>query len=83
MVPAKLLEPFYLLMVPLIGIEPIWYHYRMILSHVRLPVPPQRQYCSLGLTCGTINILPTNRRLVNYYLPVWKQSRPGGYLLRR
>ena len=31
------------LLVPLAGVEPARYHYRMILSHVRLPIPPQRQ----------------------------------------
>ena len=30
-------------LVPLIGVEPIWYHYQWILSPSRLPIPPQRQ----------------------------------------
>lgn len=30
-------------LVPLIGVEPIRYHYHRILSPTRLPIPPQRQ----------------------------------------
>ena len=32
-----------LFLVPLIGVEPIRYHYHRILSPARLPIPPQRQ----------------------------------------
>ena len=35
----KKLAPY---MVPLIGVEPIRYHYHRILSPARLPIPPQR-----------------------------------------
>lgn len=31
------------ILVPLIGVEPIRYRYRGILSPVRLPIPPHRQ----------------------------------------
>ena len=32
-------------LVPVIGVEPIRYRYRGILSPVRLPIPPHRQAC--------------------------------------
>jgi hypothetical protein len=51
-------------LVPLAGVEPAWYHYRMILSHVRLPIPPQRQTPDLS---GTIVILPVIYALVNHF----------------
>ena len=34
-------------MVPLIGVEPIRYHYHRILSPARLPIPPQRRVTNL------------------------------------
>ena len=32
-----------IILVPLIGVEPIRYRYHWILSPARLPIPPQRQ----------------------------------------
>ncbi len=32
------------LLVPVIGVEPIRYHYHRILSPARLPIPPHRQF---------------------------------------
>ena len=34
-------------LVPLVGVEPTRYRYRGILSPVRLPIPPQRQFGSI------------------------------------
>ncbi len=30
-------------LVPLTGVEPVWYRYHWILSPARLPIPPQRR----------------------------------------
>ena len=41
--------------VPLIGLEPIQYCYRRILSPLRLPIPPQRHKTNVNIELYTIN----------------------------
>lgn len=46
-IPVRCLYGDKQIVVPLIGVEPIWYHYQWILSPSRLPIPPQRQASKL------------------------------------
>ena len=42
------------LLVPLIGLEPIRYHYHRILSPARLPISPQRHYLLIFVAFSVI-----------------------------
>ena len=50
-------------MVPVTGLEPVRYHYRGILSPVRLPIPPLRHINHIEQMAPRVGLEPTAYRL--------------------